>query len=349
VRGSALIDYKKLQDAYDNDGIYALQLEIGDICHQGCIYCYMNAIPETVNQLQDEVISAILEDSRRLGISAIEWLGGEPLLRKSVFSHMTRARELGLQDNMWTGGLPLEEKQILKQTADLCRDGLIAFHLSTINPEIYKFLHPDSPGGNMEIIIDAVKRLLDSGYPSERLLNSVTFTGLQTADDMIETIDYFEENFGIKTSLNVYHTYLRPGTQLTELERFIPSRKEVARVYKRYNRQYGNTQLPMNCVNKQYCSATVAVLCDGSVTGCATIREQNAPRVGIDGALNDIVNERRDYLIFKNLKNPENLPAECKKCGLNDICWGCRSRAYAAGYGIEGVDPRCFRTGRRDK
>jgi MoaA/NifB/PqqE/SkfB family radical SAM enzyme len=28
---------------------------------------------------------------------------------------------------------------------------------------------------------------------------------------------------------------------------------------------------------------------------------------------------------------------------MNDQCWGCRSRAYAAGRGIHGKDPRCFR------
>jgi radical SAM protein with 4Fe4S-binding SPASM domain len=342
-----LIDNVKLQKAYDNDGIYALQLEIGDICHQGCIYCYMNAIPEIRNQLSDDTIAAILEDSVRLGITAIEWLGGEPLLRESVFRHMARANELGFINNMWTGGLPLEDGEVLKKTADLCRDGLIAFHVSSIDPGTYSLLHPGRSVADMEIIVNAVRTLMDYGYPAERLINSVTFTGLQSAADMIGTIDYFESEFGIKTSLNVYHTYLRPGTYSAELERFIPSRKEVSRVYKRYNKQYGNEQLPMNCVNKQYCSATVAVLCDGSVTGCATIREKNAPRIEIDGGFYDIVNKHRDYLIFKNLKDPGNLPVECAKCGLNDICWGCRSRSFAAGYGMEGFDPRCFRSGHR--
>ena len=312
VRGGALIDLGKIQAAYDNDGIYALQLEIGDICHQGCIYCYMNAIPETRNQLSDDTITAILDDSRRLGITAIEWLGGEPLLRKSVFAHMARANELGLQNNMWTGGLPLANEGVLKNTVDLCRGGLIAFHLSTINPETYQLLHPDRPARDMEIIIDAVRGALDLGYPSDRLLNSVTFTGLQTPDDMIETIDYFEKEFGIKSSLNVYHTYLRPGLRSSELERFIPSRKAVARVYKRYDRQYGSEPMPMNCVNKQYCSATVAVLCDGSVTGCATIRERNAPRAGIDGTFFDIVNlpPLKAVAVLANLATSAHLESE---------------------------------------
>ena len=35
----------------------------------------------------------------------------------------------------------------------------------------------------------------------------------------------------------------------------------------------------MNCVNKQYCSATLAVLCDGRVTPCATIRDPGMPSI----------------------------------------------------------------------
>jgi radical SAM protein with 4Fe4S-binding SPASM domain len=338
-----MIDTAKLDKAYREDGIYALQLEVGDVCHQGCIYCYMNALDKPRNTLSDRTITRILHDSARLGVTAIEWLGGEPLLRDSIFNHMELAAELGFKNNMWTGGLPLADEHVLQRTAELTRNGLIAFHLSTINPETYRRLHPDRPASDLEVIITAVKRLLDHGYPSAQLLNSVTFTGLQTAEDMTETIDYFEREFGILTCINVYHTYLRPGQTRRDLERFIPAREEIARVYARYRHQYGVTQMPMNCVNKQYCSATVAVLCDGSVTPCATIRETDAPRVTAGSNLYDIVNSRREYLIFKHLKNDAHLPEECRKCPLTDNCWGCRSRSFAAGDGVFGRDPRCFR------
>ncbi len=338
-----MIDFQKLQAAYDSDGIYALQLEIGDVCMQGCIYCYMNALPQERNALSDETIGEILEDSHRLGITAIEWLGGEPLLRQSVFDHMARAADFGFRNNMWTGGLPLTDPEIRSQTARWCRHGLIAFHLSTVDPRIYKTTHPTRSVDDLESILSAVKALLDAGYPATQLLNSVTFTGLQPAEDMIATIDYFEENLGIVTSINIYHTYLRPGQTDADLKRFIPGSKEVARVYRRWTRQYGVKRMPMNCVNKQYCSATAAVLCDGSVTGCATIREENAPNVKCDGHLYDIVERHRDHLIFKRLKTDENLPGECQRCRLSDICWGCRSRSFAAGNGLYGHDPRCFR------
>jgi len=343
-----MIDFEKLDRAYAEDGFYALQLEVGDVCYQGCIYCYMNALPESRNMLSDFLVEEILEDAARLGITAIEWLGGEPLLRKEIFRFMEKARNLGLKNNMWTGGLPFADRNVVERTAGLCRNGLISIHVSTVNPELYRVLHPGRPADDLHVILDGVKHLLDTGYPAEQVLNSVTFTGLQPADDMIETMDYFYRKMGIVSSLNVYHTYLRPGTSDTELKRFIPSPSEVKKVYKKYISFMPVKVLPMNCVNKQYCSATLAVLNDGTVSPCATIRDGCPEKAG-DMSFTGIVEKNRDYLNFKYLKDPGNLPEDCRLCLLNDSCWGCRSRSYAAGLGLYGKDPRCFRKYTRGK
>jgi radical SAM protein with 4Fe4S-binding SPASM domain len=101
----------------------------------------------------------------------------------------------------------------------------------------------------------------------------------------------------------------------------------------------------MNCVSKQYCSATLAVLCDGSVTPCATIRPPESPNLHRDGSLREIASKHHDWLTVRALRDPANLPEDCRECPLNDQCWGCRSRAYAAGLGVLGKDPRCFRRG----
>jgi radical SAM protein with 4Fe4S-binding SPASM domain len=338
-----IIDYKKLYQDYNNDKIYALQLEIGDKCYQNCIYCYMNAVKEEKNSISDSEIRKILYGAKKLGISAIEWLGGEPLLRDSIFEHIKYSQDLGFRNNIWTGGLPLSKEEILLNTAKYADPGLISIHLSTVDPLIYEKLHPKRDRRDLKIIIKAVEKLIDMGYSKDNILNSVTFTGLQTSEDMIQTIDFFENKFGIKTSLNVYHTYLRPELSDDELSIFIPDKKEVAKVYRHYVKQYNVKQLPMNCVNKQYCSATVAVLCDGSITPCATIRLKLAPNIHTDGSFYDIVNDNKDYLIIKKLKDKNNLNEDCKSCSLSNECFGCRSRSFAAGNGIYGKDPRCFR------
>ncbi|MBD3186206.1 hypothetical protein GF325_05205 [Candidatus Bathyarchaeota archaeon] len=337
-----MIDQDALNDAWENDSFYSLQLELGDACSQGCLYCYMNALPAQENTLDDEMVKGILVDAAAMGISAIEWLGGEPLLRSSVLEHLAFARELGFRNNLWTGGLPLVDQDLRASCASLCMHGLISVHVSTVDPTLYERLHPGRTRKDLSSILGSVHALLEDGYPSSQMLNSVTFTGLQPASDMISTIDYFEEHFGIATSLNVYHTYLRPGQSRENLARFIPEPAAVARVYNRMKAQAGVDMLPMNCVNKQYCSSTLAVLCDGTVTPCATIREPDAPNLHQEGNLKEIVKSHWDHLIFKKFKDKGNLPNTCKTCMLSSTCWGCRSRAYAAGLGLFGPDPRCF-------
>ncbi|MFO8051526.1 MAG: radical SAM protein [Thermoplasmatota archaeon] len=338
-----MIDQERLMDAYEKDGFYSLQLEVGDRCEQGCIYCYMNAVTKEKNSLTDEVIREVLKDSKRLGITAIEWLGGEPLLRKGVFEHMELAKDMGLRNNIWTGGLPLADNEIRRRCRELADPGLISVHVSTLDRDLYEKMHPHRSADDMENILRGVESLIEEGYPPSRMLNSVTYTGLQTPEDMISTIHHFEERYGISTSLNVYHTYLRPGSDPGELARFIPKEEDVAKIYSRLQKQYGSGPLPMNCVDKFYCSATLAVLCDGSVTPCATIREKDAPDVHNGDGLFEIVQKRGDHLNLRYMKDEDHLPRMCRDCSMNRTCFGCRSRSFSEGLSIYGPDPRCFR------
>ncbi|NLC53182.1 MAG: radical SAM protein [Firmicutes bacterium] len=339
-----MLDFDQLNMDYANEDFYALQLEVGDKCYQGCIYCYMNAVAETKNELTDEIISAVLADAKELGFSTIEWLGGEPLLRQNIFWFMEEAKELGLKNNMWTGGLPFADLKTVDKTAELCENGYISIHLSTLNPELYKIFHPQREADDIAVILRGIEHLLKIGYLPAQILNSVTFTGLQTADDLIATMEFFYHEYQIQTSINVYHTYLRPGYSQEELLKFVPKPEEVQKVYNRYRDLVKADNLPMNCVNKQYCATTVAVLNNGFVTPCATIREEKVGMNVKDGSFRNIVSTHRDYLSFRELKAEQNLPAGCQKCGMKSQCWGCRSRSYAAGNGLYGKDPRCFRS-----
>lgn len=338
-----MIDRNSLAEAYEQDRFYALQLEINDACLQGCAYCYMNALPRGEHVLSDHEVLGIVEQAASAGFTAIEWLGGEPLDRPGVFALMERARELGLRNNLWTGGLPLDREDVPERVVDLCADALVSVHLSTLDPSVYVSLHPGRTPQDISVVLSGVERLLALGLSAERMLNSVTLTGAQTADDMIATIDAFEDRYGIRTSLNVYHTYLRPGRDPGELERFVPSASDIARVQNRLQRQWGGP-MPMNCVDKRYCSATVAVLNDGTVTPCATIRD-GVGSIREQGGFSGLLREHRDALALIALKDPANLPDGCADCGMSSDCWGCRSRAYAAGAGVLGKDPRCHRSG----
>ncbi|MBE0418381.1 MAG: radical SAM protein [Coriobacteriia bacterium] len=338
-----MIDQNAVAEAYEQDRFYALQLEINDACMQGCAYCYMNALPHGQRILSDYEVLEIVEQAAGAGFTVIEWLGGEPLDRPGAFAFMERAHELGLRNNLWTGGLPLDRGGVAERVVELSSGGLVSVHLSTLDPAVYVLLHPERTAQDMSIVLSGVERLLALGYPAERMLNSVTLTGAQGAEDMIATIDAFEDRYGIRTSLNIYHTYLRPGHDPGELEWFVPSAGDVTRVQKRLQRQWGGP-MPMNCVDKRYCSTTVAVLNDGTVTPCATIRDGVGSIREQEGFLG-LLREQRDSLVLKTLKDPANLPDGCVDCGMSSDCWGCRSRAYAIGAGVLGKDPRCRRSG----
>jgi uncharacterized radical SAM superfamily Fe-S cluster-containing enzyme len=103
-----MLDYQRLQEAYDNGSIYSLQLVAGDgCCGLVCSYCYFNALEQPSNTLRDGQILYVLDETSALEMTAVEWLGCEPLLRNSIFDFMERVADFGLRNNMWTGGVPL--------------------------------------------------------------------------------------------------------------------------------------------------------------------------------------------------------------------------------------------------
>lgn len=338
----ALIDWEKLRNLYERDLVYALQLEINDSCEQGCDYCYMNAPTIRRGRLDSDVLRRVISEAADMEVYCIEWLGGEPLLREDVFDLMAFANEAGLRNNMWTGGLPLVEEGVAQGCVELTEGGLISFHLSTLDPEIYRRTHPGRPLEDMRDIVRGVENCLAAGKPPNMMINSVTLTSRQSAEDMTAVMDHFKEKYGIPTSVNVYQFYEpRSEENREEVMRFAPNLKTVRKVLNRLHRGEGNVAYGANCVNKQYCSATAALLNDGRLTPCATIRPDDAPLI-FDQGLKGTFEEHRDWLVVKKLKARDNLPEGCKTCRLNDDCWGCRAKSWDYFQNIYDRDPVCF-------
>ena len=338
----SLIDWKKLQDLYQRDLVYALQLEINDVCEQGCEYCYMNAPSIRQGRLLSDTLRMAISDAADMETYCIEWLGGEPLLREDAFELMTFAAEKGLRNNMWTGGLPLADEETARKCVQLTQGGLISIHLSTLDPEIYQKSHPARPITDMHKIIEGVENCLNAGKPPEMMMNSTTLTSHSTAEDMINIIDHFQTEYGIPTCVNVYQFYEpRSGENIDEVLRFKPDLKTVRKVLNHLHRSAGNVSYGANCVNKQYCSATIALLNDGRLTPCATIRPDDAPTI-FENGLRDTFQAHRDWLVVKKLKEKDNLPDGCRNCKKNDYCWGCRAKSWDYFHDIYQRDPACF-------
>jgi hypothetical protein len=71
--------------------LYASQIESTDACHQGCIYCYAGSTSEEGYGISSAEIRGLLEDATALDIRAIDWLSGDPLLRRDWAELMARS------------------------------------------------------------------------------------------------------------------------------------------------------------------------------------------------------------------------------------------------------------------
>ena len=125
---------------FEERRLYALQVETTDACHQGCIFCYAGSTPKETRGLTSPEIRGLLEDAAALEIRAIDWLGGDPLVRPDWYDLMTYAQELGLINNVWTSGLPLRSKRVARQVFDVTSQGFVSVHVDSITPEVYASL-----------------------------------------------------------------------------------------------------------------------------------------------------------------------------------------------------------------
>ena len=66
-----------------------------DACPQGCIYCYAGSTPQETRGLTSDEIRGLLEDAAALEIRAIDWLGGDPLVRPDWYELMSYAQLAG--------------------------------------------------------------------------------------------------------------------------------------------------------------------------------------------------------------------------------------------------------------
>ncbi|RJQ54900.1 MAG: radical SAM protein [Actinobacteria bacterium] len=337
-----MIDFEALRRCYDEDRVYALQLEIWDRCEQRCDYCYMEAgsLPHRV--LDSGKILEVLREASGLGVSRIEWLGGEPLLRPDWRRLLDASAELGIVNNMWTGGLPLARRGVAEDVVEATAGGMVAFHVGTIDEDVYVALHSRAHAGDLRRLLAGVENVLAAGKPPDLLLNSVTLTRGQSVSDMIRTIDFFKDTYGIDTCVNVYQSYRPMGTGGQSYLEEMPDRTDVGKVLQHAAARSGRTHAIANCVNKEYCSATVAVTNEGLVTPCATIRPADSPSIH-ERTLRQVLNEHVEDLLLLSMKRQENLAEGCRDCGRNSECWGCRGRAWDCFDNVRGRDPACFR------
>ena len=324
---------------FEEGKVYSIQIESNLACQQGCLFCYASSDSYPLKELPKDDIISVLDSAVDLEAEAIDWLGGDPLLRKDWFELMEYAKKKGLNNNIWTSGIPLSDIEVARKVLEVTEGGFVSVHLDTLDETLYKKLHIGDPKSKISAILKGVDNLQNLGKKPQEMINCITFTKL-VAKDAEKTIKYFFEKKKMRTCL----TQMCLEGLAKDHPEWVPDLQEIQHACEARDRiNYPDSSVSMCTmdVNKFYCGGIVCVTIDGDVTPCSVIRKSfgNIHK----GSLKEIVEKNKRDLLFMHLRDMENLPGSCSSCENNSICWGCRASAYYGDGDICGLDPNCYK------
>lgn len=319
--------------------VYSIQIEANLACRQGCIYCYASHDDTPATELPHDDIISIINTAVKMGIKAIDWLGGDPLLRQDWYDLMKYAQASGLINNIWTSGIPLAKKDTAKKAVEVTKGGFISVHLDTLNEDIYQKLHIGNPQKKIKAILNGVDNVQYYGKNPDHMINCITFTKL-VADDVSCTIRFFFKEKGMRTCL----TQMCMTGLAADRKDLVPSPEEIQHACEARDRiNYPSSPLSISTMDttKFYCGGIICITIEGNVTPCSVIREG----VGNihETPFETIIEKHKPELLFTHLREKKNLPSDCRQCENNSICWGCRATAYYTYGDATANDPKCYK------
>ena len=332
-------DHTEEMRYFEENKVYTVQIESNLTCQQGCRYCYASSVDAPMKELPTSNIIDILDSSARMEVRAIDWLGGDPLLRSDWYELMLYAMDKGLKNNIWTSGIPLENIEVAKKAVEVTKGGFISVHLDSLDEKIYGKLHTGDPKKKIQSILKGIENVQTLGKEPDNMINCITFTKQVAGVDVKQTTRYFFDNFGIRTCL----TQMCKTGLAQEHTEWIPDIQDIREACEvRDEVNYATSQLSMSTMdaNKFYCGGIICVTIDGDLTPCSVIRK------GFGNIFNtsfeQAVEQYRDVLLLTHLRDPGNLPGHCSICEHNSVCWGCRATAFYETGDILAEDPRCW-------
>ena len=336
-------EFELQKQYYENGRIFILQIESTLSCPQLCNYCYADSKPDSTHGMSSNKIRDLLDSAKILGVRMIDWLGGDPLVRKDWYELCKYAKDLGFTNNIWTSGIPLANPKVAKKVVEITENGFISTHLDTVDPDLYSYLHGgedcDGDPNNITLILDGIKNCLAEGKDPEAMVNCITYTLPLAKGDAKAMISYFQEKFGIKTCLTLFNPVIyRNANQ--EWEPNISQIEDAFGHRDRVNYPDDSSCGPMD-VSKFYCGTVVCITAEGWLTPCSVIRTEEFGNVH-DNNLENLIERKKQRLLFLDFRDITKLPGNCSKCSNNSSCFGCRSSAYYYNGDILAADPKCY-------
>ena len=313
------------------------------MCNLRCPHCYMEAGRKAENELTTSECLSLIDDMRAVGTEMLILTGGEPLLRKDIYDIASYASSQGIWVVMGTNGVLITDQVAEKMVA--CGVKGVGISIDSLDPAVHNSFRggPDA----WEYSVRALDICRDHGL---EVLVQTTVMEMNRAE--IPQMIAFAKEKGA-WSFNLYFlVQTGRGQQLNDLsaeqtemilddlvnvqDQYRPMlvRSKCAPHFKRiaYEHSLGGLESGGCMAGTQYGRITP----EGDVTPCpymnvvaGNVREQ------------DFADIWRNSPVLQQLRDLKQLKGRCGACEFNELCGGCRCRAFAAYGDYLQEDPAC--------
>ena len=335
---------KKCLNAYKKHGVgEVIWLLTGD-CNLRCSHCYVGA-PRS-EELTTAEAMRVVKELVDLDIPVVFLSGGEPLMRKDVFKIMKALNEHGVLTVLSCNGTLLNRDVVAELKK--CGTWFVAI-------PIYgsRQLHDAITGvyGSYELATKAIKTCIDEGLNVcvKTLVFSRSYAYIPVL--LRRYAEVGVKAFYLCDLIEVGRAHLLKGNRITSeqwkllIERLVELVKEygvevdigglpsaVPYIIKRFN--VSNKLISPSCPAGR---GLLAISPSGKVLPCNFLLDVELGDVK-SAKLVDVI-ESADAL--KKLRSPQMFKGPCGRCEFNELCGGCRAKAYVLG-DLEGYDPSCL-------
>ena len=301
-----------------------LWIEVTSSCNLRCIHCYADGGPRQDQGLPFDVLIKIIDDAASLGCKAIQFTGGECVLRSDLLDLIKYAKSKGFKFiEIFTNGTILNEETI----KFLAKEGVhVAMSLHSFRAKTQETI--TGVPGSFDQAINCLKLLLAYNVATR----CETIAMKQNEDDL-ESTYLFLSQLGIQT---------RPADPIRPCGRGLSMEN--------WPEDYGNRTIqtqPCFIADRDIYDKSkrgnscwfgkASITSNGDVIPCIFARDQVVGNV-LKNSLKDIVlGEKMQRLWLLSHDSVE----VCKDCEYRYICGDCRPWAYGFTGNINAKYPKC--------
>ncbi len=323
---------------------YTLVAELTYKCPLRCAYCSNpTSLTRHEGELSGDEWMRVLGDAEALGVMAVNFTGGEPLLRRELEALVAHARGRGLYTNLITSGLPLTRERL----AGLKEAGLDHVQLSFQDTDV-------AAAERIAGVAAMDQKLRVASWVKELGLPLTVNVVLHAGNvDRVEEIVALAERVGADR-LELAHTqYL--GWALENRAALLPTSEQVARGraagHAAKERLAGRVDVlmvlpdyvagrPRPCMDG-WARRFIVVSPDGLVLPCHAAH--TIPGMAFESVLARPLREIwRDSAPLARFRGEDWMEEPCKSCERRGVDYGgCRCQAFHLTGRAESTDPAC--------